>query len=269
MLARLSRISPFSVTVSALLLACGSNDKPAAVFGGQGARVGPDETALPDDEGKYYGACNGPAPASDTVMLDDFEDGDQKPFRSFQREAWWFTVNDKTPGSKISPGANFLPERLPEADATKDNLWAAHVTAEGQTSWGITFSTSLHFAKDGVKCPFNASAFQGFRFRAKGPGKIAVALPLPETVKEEAGGVCTEGCYDTHRETYFLTDQWQEYTVLWSKVQQGGWGKEVRFDPERILGINFAVAVADLPIDFWIDDISFLPNDSSGGSAKK
>ncbi|HSC86069.1 MAG TPA: hypothetical protein VLC09_02315 [Polyangiaceae bacterium] len=251
----------------AVLTGCGADPHADAAFGGQGANVQQKESALPPEDTKHYGACTGPAPASDTVLLDDFEDGDHKPFRGFHREAWWFTVSDKTPGSKIHPDSNFLPERLPAGEGNAENQWAAHVTAEGQTTWGMTFSTSLHYAKDGLKCPFNAAAFDGVRFRAKGPGKVAVAFPLPETVKDEAGGVCTEGCYDTHRQVVYLTEGWAEYTVLWSKVQQGGWGTEVRFDPERLLGINFAVQVADLPIDFWIDDVDFVPR--AGSSTAK
>lgn len=230
------------------------------VFGGEGARVGQNEIALPKDEGsKHYGACSGPAPPSDVTLLDDFEDADHKPFKAFEREAWWFTVTDKTEGSTVWPEGEFKPELLPAEFATPSNRFAAHIKARGQTSWGMTFSTSLHWSKQGIKCPFNAALFAGLTFRARGPGKIEVAFPLPETVMSEAGGVCTKGCYDTHRQAAFLTDQWQEYAVRWDRVQQGGWGTEVRFDPERLLGINFTVGVKDLPADFWIDDLDFIP----------
>jgi hypothetical protein len=253
--------SPTTLRVAALTLvantfACSTTHSPA-VYGGEGATADGKERLLDAEPEKSYGACTGPAPASDTALVDDFEDGDHKPFRAFQREAWWFTVNDQSEGSKVTPVGDFKPELLP--DGKPENRFAAHFTAEGQKTWGATFSTSMHFVKEGLKCPFNAGAFAGLKFRAKGPGRIEVAIPLPETVQAEAGGVCTERCYDTHRKTIFLTDEWAEYTVEWSQVQQGGWGAEVRFDPERILGINFVVGVADVPANFWIDDVAFTP----------
>lgn len=243
-----------------LLSSCVPQGEGPSVFGGVGAQVGQQEMALPKDEGpKHYGACSGPAPASDVSLLDDFEDGDNKPFRAFEREAWWFTVTDKTAGSTIWPEGEFKAEALPPASAAPENRFAAHIKAQGQTSWGMMLSTSLRWSQKGIKCPFNASLFSGLKFRAKGPGKIEVAFPLPETVKAEAGGICTEGCYDTHRQAFFLTDQWQEYKVRWDRVQQGGWGAEVRFDPARLIGVNFLVGVKDLPADFWIDDIELTP----------
>jgi len=241
---------------------CVAPPKPAPpVFGGQGARVSEGKEApLPaDDKPKTTGPCAAPSPPGDLALIDDFEDGDGKPFKAFQREAWWYAANDKTEGGKMSPPAGqFAPVRLPSTFATKSNLYAAHLTADGYKQWGVVWGTSLEFARDGIKCPFNASTFAGLKFRAKGPGIIRVAFGMPETLPPDSGGTCKTGCYDSHGTVVLLGEKWDDRVIPWEVLQQGGWGAEARFDPARILSMHFAVLAKDMPADFWIDDVKFL-----------
>jgi hypothetical protein len=69
-------------------VACAKNDAPQnpPVFGGEGAIV-TKEQPLPAESAAplYTGACKGLAPVSETALLDDFEDGDNKPFKGFER----------------------------------------------------------------------------------------------------------------------------------------------------------------------------------------
>jgi hypothetical protein len=247
------------------LAGCSSSEanKQPPVFGGQGASIAsPNEKPLPAEEKAAQadaGPCGAKAPASDTVLLDDFEDGDAKLFKGFQREGWWYGASDNTEGSTISPMGNFTAELLAAPESTKENRFAAHLKAMGQTQWGVVWSTSLNWTNDGVRCPLNVSAFRGIKFRAKGPGTIRVAFNMPENVPPEHGGVCKKGCYDAYGKVVLLSDTWDEYTAEWTKLQQGGWGTEVRFDPTRIIALNFSADPKALPIDFWLDDIEFLP----------
>ena len=252
-------------------VACSSDDtaKNPPVFGGQGAVVTNEQPlpAEPATPARYTGACKGPAPASDTVLLDDFEDGDNKPFKGFEREGWWWAATDTTPNAKIMPGKDaFAAERLPAGEATNDNLFAAHFVAEGQKEWGAVWGSSLAWTNGGIKCPFNASKFAGISLRAKGKGAIILRIGQPETIGADGGGQCKERCYDSYGKKLFLTPEWQTFSVPWEKLQQEGWGTQVRFDPERLIQIGFAVAVKDLPVDFWIDDVAFIPK--PGGAAK-
>jgi hypothetical protein len=244
------------------IVLCCSTTQPlaggSAVFGGKGAMV--KELPLPaSGKPEAGGPCAGGTPPSDTVLIDDFEDGDAKPFKGYQREAWWFTVSDKTPGSVLSPDGTFKPAALPPPEASRDNAFAAHLTASGQTEWGMTFSTTLRWSNEGVRCPLNLSAFQGVKFRAKGPGTVQLKVEVPGTTPKDYGGECSKGCYDAPGKVIRLSDHWEEYQARWEQLQQGGWGAEVRFDPARVLGLAFAVGVAALPADFWIDDVALLP----------
>ena len=84
---------------------------------------------------------------------------------------------------------------------------------------------------------------------------------IPETLPPDGGGKCTQGCYDNPGKVFFLSDRWEEYSVRWDRLQQGGWGAEARFDPARLLALNFAVDPKGLPVEFWLDDIEFTTGD--------
>jgi hypothetical protein len=258
-----------AASVTVILSACSRSvgvppSAPPPIFGGQGATVGAlkeQPLAAESAPGPSIGAgpCAAPSPPSDVALLDDFEDGDQAAFKGFQREGWWFSVADATEGAKLSPDhGSFRPERLVAAEGRKDNVFAAHLKAEGQKDWGAVFGVSLRFASKGIRCPLNLSAFAGLRFRAKGPGPVRVAFGIPATEPTESGGTCTSGCYDVHAKVVYLSDRWDDYVVPWNRLQQGGWGAEARFDPSRVVSLQFSVKPQDLPADFWLDDLAFV-----------
>lgn len=259
----MTKLRMLGLATLTLTSACASqNSAEPAVFGGKGAQVaGLDEKPLPAGAGSpdTLGPCGKSTPASDAQLIDDFEDGDDHIFKGFQRDGYWFAASDKTEGSTISPSSPFAAELLPPAEATKDNRYAVHFTAAGEKNWGAVWGTALQWTKDGIKCPLNVSGFAGVRFRAKGPGSVRVALAVPEVTPKDQGGSCAERCYDAHGKLFLLTEKWETYEMRWEKLQQGGWGTEARFTPERIVNITFNVDVKSLPIDFWLDDVELIP----------
>jgi hypothetical protein len=192
------------------------------------------------------------------LLIDDFEDGDNKIFKGFAREGWLYVATDDTAGKASPPRGDLRPVRLPEGEASADQQFAVHATAEGYSDWGVVWGTTLKWLGDGYKCPFNASAFAGLRFRAKGKGSVAVKLGTLDTVPGEYEGRCRERCWDTHGKRIYFAEAWQEYTITWEQLQQQGWGAEARFDPERVLNLNFSADSKDLPLDFWLDDLRFI-----------
>jgi hypothetical protein len=234
------------------------------VFGGQGAQIaGLDEKPLPTESvSEAGGPCGREAPPSDTALLDDFEDGDGKLFKGFEREGYWFSVSDKTEGATVKPMGTFLAERLPQAEATGENRFAAHLSASGQKDWGAAWGTTLAWVRKGVRCPLNLSSFAGLRFRAKGPGTIRAQLAVPEVQAKEYGGVCMDRCYDAHGKVFVLSDRWETYAMRWDRVQQEGWGAEARFSPARLVQFLIKVVPKGMPADFWIDDLELIPKDA-------
>jgi hypothetical protein len=255
----LAGLSVAGLLVGLLLAGCQQADREPSVFGGQGAKL--DEKPLPDGAGKpeALGPCGKVGPVSDAQVIDDFEDGNDRIFKGFERDGFWFSASDKTEGSTITPHAPFAAELLPAPEANKDNRYAAHLTAAGEKDWGVVWGAQLSWTREGLKCPLNVAAFSGVRFRAKGPGKIRVSMAVPEVTPKDGGGTCADRCYDAHGKLFLLSDSWDTYEMRWEKMQQGGWGTEARFTPERVVNIAINADVASLPIDFWIDDVELIP----------
>jgi len=245
------------VTLSA---GCGSSAESPPVFGGRGATIPEGSVAdAPPPAAAAAGPCSEPAPRGETARIDDFEDEDNKIFKAFEREGWWYTATDDTEGGAVlPPSGSFAPVPLPAEEATLHNEYAAHLTASGFEVWGATWGTTLRFTREGIKCAFNGSSFAGIRFRAKGNGTLRVNLGTPETIPVEDGGRCEERCYDTHARLVRIKPDWQVFEVRWGDLQQGGWGTQARFDPARLLNVGFNADKERLPVDVWLDDIEFL-----------
>lgn len=229
------------------------------VFGGQGAALTtPKQIPLsaapaePDND-----PCTAGAPPADHALLDDFEDGDNKVFKAFHREGWLYVATDDSPGQVFPPKGDMRPERLPDA-SVPDQQFALHGTASGFNAWGVTWGTTLRWVGEGSKCPLNVENFAGIRFRARGKGSLFVRFGTWDTVPPEFEGKCKNRCWDAHSKRVYFTDEWQQQVVLWSQLQQAGWGTEARFDTKHVLNLNFAAEAKDQPVDFWIDDLEFI-----------
>lgn len=231
------------------------------MFGGQGASVeepGEIPLAQAKPEAQATGPCAKPAPASTFSLLEDFEDHDNQLFKVFQREGWWYTATDDTQGKVVPPKGEFAGVELEEADRADQNEYGAHLSAEGYTAWGVVWGTTLNWVDKGIKCPFNGSAFDGIRFRAKGTGTIRVNFGIPETVPKDNGGHCVGKCYDNYGKVVDLKPEWKVFTVRWDRLQQGGWGEQAPFSPERLLNLNFSADGKNLPVELWLDDIELF-----------
>lgn len=265
-LANMKSLQLAGSSVAVLLVACTSGSDKPPVFGGEGAQVErASETPLAqagegDGDEADSGPCAQAAPPSDRLEVDDFEDGDNKIFKVFEREGWWYTATDGTEGEQVFPEkGTFAPVPLPEAEASPDNEYAAHLTASGQTDWGVVWGTTLKWIRKGIGCPFNASGFSGFEFRAKGPATIWVNFPTPDTTPKENGGKCSDKCWDSYGKLVRIKEGWNTYQIRWDQLQQEGWGTDARFEVERLMNINFSAKTNALPADVWIDDLRFLP----------
>jgi hypothetical protein len=228
----------------------------------------PLDNTAPAEASVADGPCAQASPPGQRVEIDDFEDNDAKIFKVFEREGWWFTAADETEAQKLfPPRGSFAASPLPEEEASKDNAFAAHLSAAGQTDWGVVWGATLKWTRKGIGCPFNASPFAGVEFRAKGPATIWVNFPTPDTTPAQEGGKCKDKCWDSYGKVVRIKEGWDSYTVRWDQLQQEGWGTDVRFDSERVLNLNFSAKVAYLPVDFWVDDIKFIAKNGTPASA--
>jgi hypothetical protein len=205
-------------------------------------------------------------------LIDDMEDANQFIKNYEKRTGLWYTAADSAHGASASPapGAFMMAELVPEKGAAPGSTWAFHfVGVGGQTDgWGALTSIDLINPVGTTKTPYDASKYKGLHFWAKtvtAGAMIRVRLVLKGTLAE-AGGKCGSGCNNHPYFTQALSTGWREYVLRWDQAdpddipfKQEPWGTQVAFDPAELVEIQFVVPPASKTVDFWIDDISFVP----------
>ncbi len=239
---------------------------PAVALGGQLSKGGAGAGADSGGSAPLANSC-ADTPQGKLALVDDFDDGDSAAALEPNREGYWFTIHDDTAGS-ITPAPDFVPV----AGGVRGTL-AAHITVESFSAWGAALIVNISH-KQALRCPYNASAFKGLRFVARGHGAVRVQAAMPGVIDKEYGGTCDPAqgqiCNDGHGSFVTLTDQYQVVELPWSDFQQRNYGTPVAFEPKTILALQFQFEAARLPIDFWLDDVAFwdgVPAASGAGGA--
>jgi hypothetical protein len=222
-------------------------------FGGERAAFGesPDgEASVPQG----VGACQRvPALPSDPI-LDDFEQDSIFIRSTPERYGVWYLSNDGSPDGKQTP-ETYGVERGGHAGSNH----ALHYRVESYTEWGAVAGFQIRYkSSDGIRCPFNAEAFGGLAFVARGTGRIRVQLNTPDVVPADQEGRCKDGCWDAHGSLVYLTDDWTEHRIPWSSFQQRGWGTSVRLNLAELMAVNFFIGREDQPTELWLDDVRFV-----------
>jgi len=185
-------------------------------------------------------------------LIDDFEDGDAHAPMLEHRTGQWTTFNDGTGSELPPPGTPFATMRIPGGRG--ESHFAVHNVGSKFSKWGASLSLTLN----PHHC-YDASAYAGIQFWARGRGEIRTVVKVTQIVSEEFGGSCQHDCFDAHQKTIKLSKQFEHVVVRWEDLAQTGFGEAVPFDPRTLDGIEFSVRPEQTPFDFWIDDVSFLP----------
>lgn len=180
-------------------------------------------------------------------LIDDFEDGDDAIFSVEGRKALWRWSRD-TDLAGTAPA--LLP--MPRPGATKANRQAIHIKGGILRDWGATIEMKFE------SLCYDASAYAGLSFMARGPGRIYVAPREVEVIERAFGGTCDKDCYNAHVRKIDLGPTWQTYEIRWAEVEQRGYNRPP-LDPRRLHDIAFLVRPEDTPYDVWLDELRFLP----------
>ncbi len=193
--------------------------------------------------------CSEPAVArGNEPLVDDFEHDRFRPARRDGRRAVWIYVTDQSDTAKD----NFIvPSQLPEPERSAENQKAIHLKEGSLREWGA----SLELVLEGG-C-YDASAYRGVTFRAKGGVRVQVSAREPRIIPVSAGGTCKEDCYLGHRAAIDLSDEWKTYQVHWEEFRRRGYDAKP-LDPSRLHSIQFLIEPDDTPFDVWIDDVRLL-----------
>ncbi len=206
--------------------------------------------------------------AGDGALIDDFESDDLTIEAADGRSGGWFLYNDKT--GTTSPDGNAMGQPEP----------APLPTARGGSTMGIHFSGAEH-VQTGDEYPwgggvglyitpqcYDASAYTGVSFYAKGSGTFVLAVGTFEAQSCEFGGLCTlENCVANGKEfTLSEGDDWTFVTVPWDELSAGS----AAFDVTHVGGLTWGVKNPGTPAtpygwDLWIDDVRFTGG-TAGGS---
>jgi hypothetical protein len=195
-------------------------------------------------------------------MIDDMEDGDDAILPIGKRVGFWYAYNDMTPGmQKPVPDGDFIPEDCGPANKGK----CVHLTGSGFTLWGSGVGFDLNNPGEPMKrMAFDASAFKGIAFWAKGNVPFRLALAVAGVVPVAEGGTCPvpanpngpEQCHDTHGYLIRVTGEWKQYVVPFAMLAQDNFGKKAPWDAATLLSVQFDINKG-LAYDISIDEIGF------------
>jgi hypothetical protein len=189
--------------------------------------------------------------AGSEPLIDDFEDDDARIATLEHRAGFWSASNDNTATQKPTLRGPLSMARIPGGRGT--SRFALHTSGGKFTKWGALLVTDF----SPRRC-YDASAYGGITFWARGRGNFNVVAKMTQVAPEEFGGSCTHDCYDSHRVTIALGNTWQEQRLTWAEFKQRGFGQAVPFDPRSLLSLEFSVDPEQTPFDFWVDDVRFL-----------
>lgn len=183
-------------------------------------------------------------------MIDDFEDGNARLLLREGRGGAWMSNGAAEAKQTPRPGSIAFPVR----SAGRAGRYALRMRTERLT----TAAAGLNADLAPGHC-YDASAYAGIEFWAKGSGRIFFGPTMIDVMERKWGGLCEQNCYDRHQAAADLGAEWKPYRFLWKDLEQGGWGHQVPFDPARLLSVGFSVEMPDTPSEFWIDDVRFIP----------
>ncbi|HEX3854555.1 MAG TPA: carbohydrate binding domain-containing protein [Polyangiaceae bacterium] len=189
-----------------------------------------------------------------TLLIDDFEDGNNQLALIDGRDGPWFETNDGRGEQAPDPRGQVLPVLLtPPRDTS---LRGMHTSGAGFTLWGAYLA--VHFVSNGqAGVPYDISKHSGVTFSAKLGNGMATPHVRFEISETDTAVNCTT-CGDHFGSQVPLTVAWQTVTVPFSSLSQLGYGVPLRpvFDPTQALGLYFDWP-ANENFDFWLDDVSF------------
>ena len=212
------------------------------------------------------GTCVVAAGTMADLPIDDLEDGDNAIEMIGQRIGYWYTYNDGTGTQTPAPDPSGVIPFKPTAGGHSP-LFSAETNGTAFTTWGA--GMGFDFNNTAKKsCVYNASAYSGITFWAKGNVALKAMVKIPATTQSTSdSGTCTmigppNMCEDhyTLTPTPALTTAWTQYTITFASAAtfaQAGWGVKVPFDKSNIIAMQFQINMG-VAFDFAIDDVAFF-----------
>jgi len=186
-------------------------------------------------------------------LLDDFEDGNTQLSEIAGRNGYWWKAHDPD-GSTIGPD-----DSTPQKQGVDGSLgmYFKGQTASSDGAWGVNFGAN--FTND--SSTYDASKYAGITFKAKaGPNSTKkVRFKIGDINTHQDLGICTN-CWNHFGQDIKLSEDWQQYTILFSEVRQlEGWGdpRPGSITPKELYSFDISVDKS-ATFEIWIDDWAFV-----------
>src|SRR4051794_26849618 len=209
----------------------------SASGGGPGADGGGGSSG--DDGGGGQGADGGggstPPPMTTYQMIDDLEDGDGRIVNADGHQGPWHAFNSSSGGNQ-KPGIS--DPFLPEMGGAHGSMWAVHTSGDGYSYAGVGLDLNNADTKEesSLSMPFDASAWTGLTFWAKGTAKLRIEFSMKSFVPRDRGGTCDSNCWDVYGSldvSSGLGTDWKQYKVPFMGMQREMGGSSPPFDPTQ------------------------------------
>ncbi len=175
------------------------------------------------------------------------------------RQGPWHSFNDSNGGNQ-TPSIN--DPFLPDMGGANGTPYAGHTKGSGYQFGGIGFDlNNATTTPSGMQSQaYDASAYKGIIFWAKGNGNLRVELSQKAFVPTANGGSCTDSCWNVYgsraaQGTLSMTD-WKQVTIPFGTLTRDNGSTTPAFDPSQLMGIAFKHEGSTF--DFWIDDVEFF-----------
>ena len=173
------------------------------------------------------------------LVIEDGADADPQ----HQLGGYWFSYADNSGSSVHPPPATLGGVFSLEARRAEDPAFVARM-------FGVVGNSEPHFVGMGFNFsdprePFDASAYRGFAFLAKGGAGATtnVRVSVLDGNTDPQGELCDE-CYNAFGFDLELTPEWRPYTLYFAQAtQEAGWGKPrpESIDPQSLYAVQFQV----------------------------
>ena len=223
-----------------------SGDGPAGAAGDGGS-----DTAVGGATGGS--GCVVQQAVGDDPLIDDLEDGDDKIREADGRRGTWYLRNDETIGGTQNDTGEFSPD----SSGANGSDYSARTWGDGFNTWGASLGVQLNAPTDDQACPYDASAYLGIQFYARGSGLLRVSVDTSSTLR---AGV--DASSDWYQAEVRLNDGWTRYQIPWRQLL--GAVAQFPINPTGLVDIEFSAGPGG-PFDFQIDDVSFIGADEDPG----
>ena len=234
------------------------NDSGSAGTGTAGSATGAGGSAGDTGTGNSTGA-GGTGTVAD--MIDNLDDADGRIIMANGRQGPWHSFNDSNGGNQQPPiGTGFLP--VP--GGANSTSHAVHTTGSGYQFGGVGFdlNNSTTMPESMQSQAYNASAYNGITFWAKGTGTLRIEFPMRSFVPTDRGGSCTSGCWNVYGATHPRSPATGRRSPSRSALlQREQGGTNPPFNPSEMMGLAFKGGGT---FDFWIDEVGFTRTGGTG-----